>query len=167
MALRQTLSYETSLKTALPLGIATVAMPGVHAPVTPALVPTTCRSNLLRLDGRPVSVSVSGSTASALDGDGLTVSLCGPDASGIELPAGTHILQATDGAVTGLNLDQLALDSAAGGKAMAEPAGGQLTAPAPAPQPAPKVTVTSQSATAVHVTVHGASHPSCWCSGRA
>jgi hypothetical protein len=157
--LRDTLSYQTSLETALPIGIATVAIPGTAAPTVPATLPATCRTDLLRVDGRPVSVVLSGSTATALAGDGVNVALCGTDRSGLHLGPGPHLLQAADGAVTGINLDRLALDSAPGGAPMPEPGDGSLTATTPSPQSTPAVTVTSQNATTVHVSVHGATTP--------
>ncbi len=156
--LRDTLSYQTSLRTALPIGVATVSIPGTTAPVVRSTVPSTCRTNLLRLDGRPVPVALSGSTAAALDGDGLSITLCGPDRAGLHLGAGPHLLQAVAGATTGINLDQVALDSAPGGAAMAEAGDGALTAPTPAPA-APVVRVTGQNATTVHASVHGAAAP--------
>ena len=57
------------------------------APAPPTFS-ATCRSNLLTVDGQPVSVSLSGSTAGALAGERLTVTPCGPDAAGITLGAG-------------------------------------------------------------------------------
>ena len=105
-------SYETSLVDTLPIAVAEVDIPGVTAATLPARVPTTCRSDLLTLDGRPLWTSVAGSAAAALAGNGLVLSLCGPDA-GITLAGGTHLLSSAPGATTGLNVDQLVLDSAA------------------------------------------------------
>lgn len=159
VAVRDTLSYETSLETALPIGVAEVGIPGVPPDRLPASIPAVCRQNLLRVDGRPVPLEITGSTAAALAGDGLRVSLCGGERA-IRLGPGLHLLQAAEGAVTGLNLDQLALDSAPGGAAMPEPGNGSLAPPAGTGSPgAPRVKVLSQSATSLHLEVSGARRP--------
>jgi hypothetical protein len=158
LALRNTLSYETSLETALPIGVATVAIPGVTGPATAAQIPLSCRSDLLRMDGKPVSIAVTGSSSAALAGNGLAVSLCGADANGLHLGSGTHLLQAAKGSVTGLDLDRLALDSAPGGGAMTTPGDGTLT-PNPPTSTSAHVQVLNQSSSTVHVRVsdaHGA-----------
>jgi hypothetical protein len=112
------------------------------------------------VDGRPVPVEVSGTTKAALDGDGLEVSLCGSARGGISLPAGTNLLQAADGSVSGIDLDQLALDSAPGGAPMALPGNG-LLAPVPTASAAgaPAVTVVSKSATSATLRIGGATKP--------
>ncbi|HXX91011.1 MAG TPA: alpha-(1-_3)-arabinofuranosyltransferase family protein [Acidimicrobiales bacterium] len=165
IAVRTTQSYETSLVTGLPIAVAEVTIPGVASPAMPATIPSPCRSDLLRIDGRPVSVEVSGSTAAALGGSGLAVTPCGADAGGLTLGPGPHLLEAADGAGTGVDLDQLVLDSAPGGGP--EPAGSSAPGPgtgagtpAPATDPAgPQVTVTSRTATTIRLRVRGATSP--------
>jgi hypothetical protein len=93
-------------------------------------MPATCRSDLLTVDGTPVWVSVTGSTATALARGPLDVSLCGPDATGLTLGSGDHTLLSASGQTVGLDIDQLALTSAPGGGAAAVLPGGQLAAPA-------------------------------------
>ena len=51
---------------AMPLGIAEVGIPGLHAAPLPATIPSSCRSDLLAIDGQPAWVAVSGSTQTAL-----------------------------------------------------------------------------------------------------
>ena len=118
-------NYYSTGPLALPLGIAKVGLPGVQAPATPASLPGTCASNLLSIDGQPVDVAVTGSTQGALDNGEMQLVPCGPDAKGITLGAGAHIVQTAIGhnppcanaptLCTGWNIDQLVLDSAAGG----------------------------------------------------
>jgi hypothetical protein len=156
-------NYYSAGPLALPLGIAEIGFPGVvRGAATPAQVPGTCVSNLLSIDGHPISVSVVGSAQRAVYNEELQVVPCGPDAKGITLGAGTHLVQtaaghnapcsSTPATCTGWNLDQLVLDSAAGGGA-APPASPtpegtpQLVATQPGPAPA----VTS---TAVHTVSH-------------
>ncbi len=152
-----TKNYYSHDQITLPLGIAELGLPGVDSPVPPATMPGNCQSNLLTVDGRPVSVQVTGSTADALDGKSLTVSGCGPDAAGITLGPGQHVVQSSSGHVTGFDIDQLVLDSAPGGGPEPETAGAPL--PAPSPGPAPTVAVLSQTATTFHLKVTGASAP--------
>ncbi len=142
-----TIDYDTQAKTALPIGIAELGIPGLVAPATPASLPGACRGDLLTVDGAPVWVSITGSSSAALDRQPLSVSLCGPDAAGLHLAAGSHTLLSTEGSVSGLDIDQVALASAPGGGPAAIGAGGQLAAPDP--PPAPVVTVAHQSSTAM------------------
>ena len=104
----RTTDYTTQARVALPVGIAELGIPGLSVAPVPAELPGTCRSDLLTVDGTPVWLSVTGSTASALARDPLTVSLCGPDASGLPLAAGNHTLQSTSGSTVGFDLDELA-----------------------------------------------------------
>ncbi len=151
--LAQTTDFHTVLPVALPIGIAHVGITGLDPPVVPVDVPSTCRADLLAVDGTPVWVSVSGSSAAALVRDPLAVTLCGPDAGGLSLGPGTHLLRATAGQSTGLDVDQLAFSSAAGGGAAPIAAGGQLAGP-PATG-TPPVHVVSQSPTSMQLSVTG------------
>ena len=148
----------------LPLGIAEIGIPGVKANPTPAALPGNCVSNLLTIDGQPISVAVVGSTQRALDGGESQLIPCGPDAKGITLRPGTHVVQTVAGhnppcanapaTCTGWNIDQLALDSAAGGGAGSgafPTASGTPQLAATQPGPAPTV-----AATSVHIDSHGA-----------
>jgi len=157
--LKQTIGYTTKEPVALPLGIAELGIPGVRvSPPAPSMA-TTCRSNLLIIDGHPVSMEVTGSTGRALAGDGLTLQPCGADAQGITLRAGRHVMESAPGQSSGFDIDQLVLDSAPGGGAEAgppSPTGPALTADT---SPSPAVHVVSQSATAMRVQVTGASKP--------
>ncbi len=85
-----------------------------------------------------------------------------PRRGGPHAGAGRHLVTTTAGAATGFELDQLALDSAPGGGAMALGTSGTsgtsetaLEAPAGA-RPAPKVQVVSDGTTQIHLRVSGA-----------
>ncbi len=120
-------NYYSAGPLALPLGIAEIGLPGVQSPPTPAQLPGNCVSNLLSIDGQPIDVALVGSTQNALNGGEVQVVPCGPDAHGITLGPGTHVVQTATGhtpncaptpsTCTGWDLDQLVLDSAAGGGA--------------------------------------------------
>ena len=150
-------NYYTAGPLALPIGIAEIGIPGVLAAPTPGTVPGNCVSNLLSIDGKPIDVAVVGTTGQALNGGELQVVPCGPDAQGITLPAGPHIVQTALGhgpncapnpaTCTGWNVDQLVLDSAAGGAAgpaVTPTSAGTPTLQATQPGPAPQVTQTAQ-----------------------
>ncbi len=151
--IENTPNYYSKTPIAMPIGIAEVGIPGVHAAPLPATITSSCRDDLLVVDNSPVWITITGSTSAALDRQGLTVSLCGPDANGVPLGPGTHTLRAATGQVTGFDLDQLAFDSAPGGAPM--PLASPTTLAPPAVAPAPMVTVTSQTATTLHLTVSG------------
>ncbi|MHB8330361.1 MAG: discoidin domain-containing protein, partial [Acidimicrobiales bacterium] len=149
--LERTSDYYSGTSIALPLGIAELGIPGVRAPPLPAAMPAPCRSDLLTVDGRPVPLRVTGSTADALNGDGLALSLCGSAAGGLSLGPGTHTVASALGHVTGIDIDQLVLDSAPGGVAQAGDTSGVVAAPV---RPTtPTVTVVSRTTTAIHLRI--------------
>jgi hypothetical protein len=152
--LEYTRNYYSRQLEAFPVGIAELGIPGVDDPPAPAAIPATCRDDLLEMDGSPIWVKVSGPSATALAGGAVEVSLCGPDAGGLPLSAGRHVLEAGNGAVTGWNVDELAFDSGPGGGPEPDIYTTDLTDP-PDPGPAPAVTVTSQSATTIHLRLTG------------
>ena len=165
-----TKDYTSQAAISLPLGIAELGVPGTSVAAPGATLPATCRTDLLSVDGRPVPLAVTGSTATALGGGGLTVRPCGADAGGITLGPGSHVVVGTPGATTGFDIDQLVLDSAPGGGPAASggTTGAATTAAttatavrlaAPVPGPAPSVHVTSSSATTLHLRVTGATRP--------
>jgi arabinofuranan 3-O-arabinosyltransferase len=140
-----------------PVALAEVGIPGVAPMVTPATVPTHCSPDLVAVDGHPVDVEVSGSTATALANGGLTIRGCGNAAQGITLAAGTHTITTSTRRATGLDVDALALGSAAGGPAQALTATGLL--PAPPAHPSAPVDVVHQDRTSMTVKVHGDGAP--------
>ncbi len=165
-------NYYSAGPLALPIGVAEVGIPGVRSAPTPADLPGTCVSNLLSIDGRPIDVAVVGSSEHALDNGEAQLIPCGPDAKGITLSAGPHVVQTAVGhnppcasaptTCTGWNIDQLVLDSAAGGGA--GPAVFPTTAGTPQvaatqPGPAPTVTATSSHIDSHGVDVTGATEP--------
>lgn len=101
----------------LPIGIAELGLPGVTASPLPATFDSGCRTDLLTVDGRPVALQVTGTTAAALGREALTVSTCGPDAAGVDLDAGDHIIRTAEGIDLGIDIDRLLFGSEAGGAA--------------------------------------------------
>lgn len=164
----------------LPLGIATVGIPGVSVPSAPVMLPGTCQSNLVTIDGKPVTVDVVGPTAQALSDGEVTIEPCGKDKAGIHLAAGHHVIEtalaatpahtgtscASTGGCDGWNIDELTLDSAAGGGPEPARAATLRTTPAatrslapPAPGKAPAVTTAATSSTAESLSVADATSP--------
>ena len=165
-------NYYSAGPLALPIGIAEVGIPGVRPEAAPADLPGTCVSNLLSIDGRPIDVAVVGSAQHALDNGETQLIPCGPDAKGIALGAGPHVVQTAVGhnppcanvptTCTGWNIDQLVLDSAAGGgpgPAVFPTTAGTPQLAAAQPGPAPTVTATSSHIDAHGVVVTGATQP--------
>ena len=155
-------NYYSAGPLALPLGIAEIGIPGARTATTPADLPGTCVSNLLTIDGQPIDVSVVGSAQHALQNGEAQLVPCGPDANGITLGAGPHIVQtaaghnppcaSTPATCTGWNIDQLVLDSAAGGgagPAVFPTSAGTPQLAATQPGASPSVTATSS-----HIDAH-------------
>jgi len=173
--LEYTTNFNSPTPIALPLGIAELGIPGLQVPPLPAQVPGACQSNLVTIDGNPVDVRVVGSTATALANGELSLQPCGPDAHGIHLAAGTHVLQSalatTPSPVTcpatascnGWNVDQIVLDSAPGGGPAPAPSPGPAATTAllsaTQPGPTPKLTVTAQHVDSQRLVVAGDSGP--------
>ena len=149
-------NYYSQAPIAMPLGIARVGIPGMVAAPLPASIPSPCRGDLMTVDGTPLWISISGSTATALDRQALAISLCGPDANGLTLGPGSHTLRSVPGQASGFDIDQLALDSAPGGGAM--PLASPTTLAPPPVTTSPTVQVASQTSTTIHLTIHGIGH---------
>jgi hypothetical protein len=165
-------NYYSAGPLALPLGIAEIGIPGVTSAPTPAQLPGNCVGNLLSIDGKPIDVQIVGGTQPALNGSEVQVVPCGPDAGGITLGAGTHVVESATGHITtcpstpqtctGWNIDQLALDSAAGGGSGSHgfpTAAGSPALAATQPGSAPTVTQTSDHADSQTAAVTGATQP--------
>jgi len=169
-AVRQetTINWYSQQPIVLPFAIASIGLPGVHfAPENPAAqIPDVCRDTLMTIDGKPVWLQVTGTVGAAEKLSGLQVSGCGPDAHGIHLSAGAHTVVTEWGKLTGLDLDRLTFDSAAGGAAeplLADgdlrPVPGTLSGSGVPSRATPSVHVLSSSSTTARLAVTGASGP--------
>jgi arabinofuranan 3-O-arabinosyltransferase len=118
-----TTDWFSGQKLDMPVAVAELAVPGV-APVKAGqdlLAGQGCTTGLLTVDGRPVSVQLSGTATQGIDRQALTLTGC--DGSPLQLGAGQHVLRATLGEKTGFDLDRVVLSSAAP-KATAMPTAG-------------------------------------------
>lgn len=153
--IQNTVNYNSQAPEAMPIGVAEVGIRPLdnlyrRAPVR---IPVTCRNDLLSVDGTPIWVSVSGTSAKALARNPLDISLCGPDVAGLPLEAGTHTVRSIPGQRAGFDIDQLVLTSAAGGAAAPLTLGAPL--PTPPATPTPKALVTKQTTTSLRIRISG------------
>jgi hypothetical protein len=153
------LDYVSGGQNTEPVGLAEAGIPGVAALTTPAQVPTRCWSNLLQVDGKPIDIAISGSSATALSNGGLSITGCGNSANGIRLSAGTHILTTSSYTTAGLNVDSLTLASAAGGAPLPLTPTGLIPANSVPVAPSPSVKVLSQNRAGLRVSVSGDGKP--------
>ena len=150
-----TRDYYSNRLVPMPVGIVELGIEGLDAPPMPAEVDGRCRDDLVEIDGRPVGVSLQGSTADLLAGQPITLRTC--DDSPVDLPNGTVTIRTADGSLLGLDVDRLALRSAAGGGA--DRATGSLV-PATSPGSGrPAVRVDHQTRTSYDLTITGATDP--------
>ncbi len=137
----------------MPVAIAELGAAGVRAPVRPASLPSTCRSDLLTLDGAPVPVKVVGTTAAALAGDPLAIVACNGTALSTRLGTGRHDVRSADGRDTGIDVDRVLLASERGDVVAAvDPTTGAPTPPSLPPAPTVEVTNKGLSSFTLRVT---------------
>ncbi|MBA3801828.1 MAG: DUF3367 domain-containing protein, partial [Acidimicrobiia bacterium] len=130
----------------LPVAVSEISVgPRVTLPETVAL---PCRDDLLRLDGDPIALRLSGDTAALLDGEPFDVSPC--DTAALELDAGMHRLTGTPGAATGIQIDRTVL-STASARAGGETAGENLV----------RTTIISRTRTSLRAEI-GPCPKGCW-----
>jgi arabinofuranan 3-O-arabinosyltransferase len=151
------LDYLSNQDNTDPVALAEIGLPGLSPVTTPVEIPGRCYSDLVAVDGHPVEVEVTGSTATALANGGLTIRGCGAAAQGIALGPGTHTLTTSTSVGTGLDVDAVQLGSSAGGSAEPLTAAGLLQAPPS--HPSPPVQVLRQGRTTMTVQVHGDGTP--------
>ncbi len=149
-----TVDFLSGLPSVLPVGIAELGIPGVTLPPAGPTVPNACRTDLMTVDGKPMGLRIVGSTSAGSALQGLEVQACGPGSSGLSLGPGNHVVRTSQGAATGIDLDQLGLGSARGGAALAAGPTGQVVPTAiTAASPVPSVRVLSQDRTTSKVAV--------------
>lgn len=120
----------------LPIAIGDIKIPGVRLPAYPKEIPQKCYNNLLfangvplpnnQSTGIPIPIKLIGPTQDALAGKPIKFVGCGSSSQGITLPEGYNTIISNPGAVTGLSIDTLNLDSAPGGAPEALEASGDL-----------------------------------------
>ena len=114
----------------LPVGIAELGIPGVVQEKAPESIPPNCQSGLLSVDGQPVDVEITGSTAGALAGQPLAIRACGNTAHGLTLGPGDHNVSTSPRLPSGWSIDSLSLDSPARSPVAATPRAASTGSPA-------------------------------------
>lgn len=148
------LDYASLSRIAMPVGIAELGLAGIERGPMPEVLPTTCRTDLLRVDGEAVGVRLEGSTKDAARGATADLERC--DGSPLVLGPGDHDLVAAPGVATGIDLDRLAWSSDAGGSGEEVDA---IEVSTPPEVSTPKATVLSEDATTATVRVEAATEP--------
>jgi len=111
-----TTDWYSNAPVVMPVGIAEVAIEGLTVSQPATQFASGCRDDLLTVNDTPVGVEVSGTVADAVARRPLGVTTCGGTA--VAMGPGEQVMVATDGRLTGLDLDQLLFASAAGGDAL-------------------------------------------------
>jgi hypothetical protein len=155
--------YQTLSRNVMPVAIAELGIPDVAPYVAPAEIPTTCRTDLVTMDGNPLAVRISGPTGDAVAGRPLALAACDPaEGAGspppVDLARGGHELRTALGPVSGVDFDRVVLSSAAGGEAASV---AQLVTAAGRGEAAesPRVRVLKEDSTSLTVRVDDASRP--------
>ena len=162
-----TREYYSNTPIVMPVALAELGIPGVQRPAVADSLPGACRDDLLTVDGAPVPVRVTGSTADAAAGRPLSAERCDPTtgaaaSSPLALDRGQHVLRSALGVDTGVDLDGIVLGSEAGGAPLSLGARGTVPAAASvvsAGGTTPKVEVTSSGRTNMKLHVSGADKP--------
>ena len=136
----------------MPIAIAEFGIPGISMSSVPTgPFDSGCRTDLLTVDDQAIGIEITGLMADAEAGRPLAISFCDPSGGGIQLGAGTHVLRAAKGIDSGLDLDRLVLQSAAGGDAPVH-----LTRPGSTQTSGPVVHVDHQGRTDADLTITNA-----------
>ncbi len=134
----------------LPLSIATLSIDGWAVGDRALRIDSGCRDDLVTVDGTAIPVRITGRTEGSVQGDGLDVRTCDDEA--VTLRGGDRRFDASDGRVTGFDIDQLVWCSGDGGTACQQE--GPLL---PADEDsAPDLEVVDGNDATVHVRVTGA-----------
>ena len=109
-----TIDYHERVPTAMPVAIAEVGMPGVQRARAAGGVAGACRTDLLAVDGQPVGVQLTGTTAAAAAGLPRRPGAVPGDrvpTPALDLDRGDHVVRSTAGTSTGIDVDGLVLGS--------------------------------------------------------
>jgi hypothetical protein len=154
---RRALMFATNNTRLEPVGIAELGVPGLRMPAQPEQIDSGCRDDLVEIDGRPVSVRVTGPANRADALLGLTVTHCAEN-SQLILGPGEHTLITARGKDAGFSLDRLVLTSATDAAPLRDARDGRVRAFA-GDADAPRIDVVENGRTSMRVRVTGATKP--------
>jgi arabinofuranan 3-O-arabinosyltransferase len=135
-----------------PFAIAELGIGDLTVPSPPAAIDDRCRDDLVTVDGRPLPVRITGSTADALAGEPLDLEVC--DGRALDLDAGDHEVHVRPGVHTGIDVDQLVLTAEPGSAAAGAPTATPPTATSNGGEPG-EVTVLASQPDHVRVALDG------------
>jgi Domain of unknown function (DUF3367). len=142
----------------LPVGIAEMGIPGVRRASTPAHMPNDCVARQLDIDGTPIPVRVTGSTADALQGRALPFTPCDPSTT-VQLGAGSHVVAGRTKRADGLAFGRMSLTSGAGGGAAPVASFANPTAAAADAKQLPRVSIVHHGRTSMQLRTSGGRGP--------
>jgi hypothetical protein len=152
-----TIEYHENQPIVMPASIAEVGISGVERDPLPSTFSSSCRDDLLSIDGEPLSVRLVGETATAQSGGAIDVQPCD---GAVTLDAGDHVVRSEAGRATGVDVDGLVLGSDARGAAMTLGPGGSLARAVQPPErlvsETPAVRVVHDGRTKKEIEVRGA-----------
>lgn len=152
---RHSKDWFTGTPTIVPVAVSETNLPSVASPTANVPFDSGCRSDLMTVDDRPVSLRMTGTYGDAMNGGILRVQACGDP---VEMADGSTELRTANGADTGFDIDLLGLSSAAGGQPGTDPlAGGEAASNTPHGGSAPQTKTKRTGRLAYEVTVTGAS----------
>ncbi len=155
---RRVTEYFTGGQVTAPVAIAELGIPGIHRGAEPTMLSSDCRTGIIAVDGRDVSVRLIGSAAGAERREGTPFELCVP---GLSLTRGRHEIRTSPGGRTGIDVDRVGLSSAPGGApaTIARVAEGSPNIGTEGLAVAPKVQVTSSDRDHATARITGADAP--------
>ncbi|RMH74939.1 MAG: discoidin domain-containing protein, partial [Actinomyces sp.] len=104
---RLTRDWYSATPIAMPVAIADIDLGSMVAFGPPGDIDTGCRDDLVTVDGRPVSVRITGAAADAVARRGLALTSCEP----VPVDPSDVLVETAPGADTGLDIDQLVFRS--------------------------------------------------------
>ncbi|MEI7623949.1 MAG: alpha-(1-_3)-arabinofuranosyltransferase family protein [Actinomycetes bacterium] len=94
----------------LPISIAEFGLPTQVAPL-PTLLPDTCRTGLVTIDGTTLPVALTGTTAAAVTRQPVDLVPCASNSAPLNLSLGDHRITSSAGLDTGIDVDAIQLTS--------------------------------------------------------
>jgi hypothetical protein len=107
-----TVDRRTGERTELPVAISEIDLTSDRQVAFPAQIDTGCRADLVRIDGRPIGIRLTGDTDRILAGHPFTVSGCSLDGAPqtITVGGGRHRITTASTQHTGIGIDRIILD---------------------------------------------------------
>jgi arabinofuranan 3-O-arabinosyltransferase len=93
------------------MAVSDVSLLGLNPGITPTVLDSGCRRDLLKIDGQPVSIRIIGTMSDALAQRRLPFTVCSSASIGTTLGVGEHVISSTGGYLSGYNINNVVLDS--------------------------------------------------------